>query len=83
MAACRIVNAALESAVTEIKDCSTQYTNAATDFITEFKNAMDSIKKLIYAILIVIALCLPMIKKGIITLWFKIFPNSFIKHFVW
>ena len=40
MAACRIVNAALESAVTEIKDCSTQYTNAATDFITEFKNAI-------------------------------------------
>lgn len=31
----------------------------------KFQNAMDSIKKLIYAILIVIALCLPMIKKGI------------------
>ena len=31
----------------------------------EYKNAMDSIKKLIYALLITLALCLPMIKQSI------------------
>lgn len=36
-----------------------------------YKNAMDSIKKLIYAILITIALCLPAIKKGITKLFTK------------
>ena len=33
-----------------------------------YKNAMDSLKKLIYALLITLALCLPMIKQGIISL---------------
>ena len=31
------------------------------------------LKNLLYAILIVIALCLPAIKKGVITLWFKVY----------
>jgi len=35
---------------------------------TQYKNVVDSIKKLIYALLIVFALCLPMIKKGILNL---------------
>lgn len=43
---------------------------------TEFKNAMDNIKKLIYAILIVIALCLPMIKAGFKKLFAKIFKKK-------
>lgn len=39
---------------------------------TEFKMAMDSLKKLIYALLIVLALCLPMIKTGCKNLFIKI-----------
>ena len=34
----------------------------------EYKTAMDSIKRLLYAVLILFALCLPLIKKGINTL---------------
>lgn len=33
-----------------------------------YRNAMDSLKKLIYALLITLALCLPMIKNGILSL---------------
>ena len=36
-----------------------------------YKNAMDSLKKLIYALLITLALCLPMIKNGIKSLFEK------------
>ena len=36
-----------------------------------YKNAMDSLKKLIYALLITLALCLPMIKNGVKTLFEK------------
>lgn len=36
-----------------------------------YKNAMDSLKKLIYALLITLALCLPMIKNGIKSLFDK------------
>ena len=36
-----------------------------------YKNAMDSLKKLVYALLITIALCLPMIKTGIKSLFEK------------
>lgn len=42
----------------------------------DFRNAMDKIKKLIYAILIIIALCLPMIKSGVKKLWHKIFKKK-------
>lgn len=43
--------------------------NAGT---TQYRNVVDSIKKLIYALLIVVALCLPMIRKSITTLINKI-----------
>ena len=42
----------------------------------EFQSAMDKIKRLIYAILITIALCLPIIKKGIKNLFDKIFKKK-------
>ncbi len=40
MAACRIVNAAVESAVGEIRTCSTDYKTAASDFSSAFKSAI-------------------------------------------
>jgi len=40
MAACRIVNAAVESAVEEIRTASTDYKTAGTDFVSAFKNAI-------------------------------------------
>ncbi|MCQ2776708.1 MAG: ABC transporter permease [Bacilli bacterium] len=42
-------------------------------------NMPTEMNKVLYAVLIILALCSPMIKKGIITLWFKIFPKKEIK----
>lgn len=46
---------------------------ALATFVFKMPSEMN---KFLYAVLIVIALCLPMIKKGIITLWFKIFKKK-------
>ncbi|MDD6824802.1 MAG: hypothetical protein PUE12_01570 [Oscillospiraceae bacterium] len=40
MAACRIVNAAVETAVEEIRTASTDYTTAANEFISAFNSAI-------------------------------------------
>ena len=42
----------------------------------EFQSAMDKIKRLIYALLITIALCLPLIKKGFKNLFEKLFKKK-------
>ena len=40
MASCRIVNAAVETAVEEIRTASTDYKTAETDFISAFNSAI-------------------------------------------
>lgn len=44
--------------------------------ITFSANFMNQIKQLLYAVIIVIAICLPAIKKGIAKLWRKIFKKK-------
>ena len=43
---------------------------------SEFQSAMDKIKRLIYALLIVIAICLPLIKQGFKNIFAKIFKKK-------